>query len=129
MILRRVIGHFREQEWTAIAIDFLIVVLGVFVGLQVNDWNEARQDRKDERFYLARLQEDLVNAGKFSSRLRQQRIDKLDALKSATHALFGESRRVTLSEEECHALGTSHIFSFALTELSALTELQSSGRL
>jgi len=28
MILRRVIEHFRKQEWTAIAIDFLIVVVG-----------------------------------------------------------------------------------------------------
>ena len=35
MILRRVIKHVRNQEWTAIAIDFVIVVLGVFLGLQV----------------------------------------------------------------------------------------------
>ena len=28
MFLRRVIGHFRQQEWTAIAIDFVIVVVG-----------------------------------------------------------------------------------------------------
>ena len=33
MILRRVIAHFRKQEWTAIALDFIIVVLGVFVGM------------------------------------------------------------------------------------------------
>jgi hypothetical protein len=59
MILRRVIGHFRKQEWTAIAIDFLIVVLGVFVGLQVNDWNEARKERALERQYLARIASDL----------------------------------------------------------------------
>ena len=50
MILRRVIAHFKKQEWTAIALDFLIVVVGVFVGLQVNNWNEARtaEKRKDE---------------------------------------------------------------------------------
>ncbi|HBK91756.1 MAG TPA: hypothetical protein DDZ68_08805 [Parvularcula sp.] len=41
MILRRVIEHFKKQEWTAIALDFLIVVIGVFVGLQVNNWNDA----------------------------------------------------------------------------------------
>jgi hypothetical protein len=29
MILRRAIAHFRKQEWTAIAIDFVIVVAGV----------------------------------------------------------------------------------------------------
>jgi hypothetical protein len=129
MILRRVIGHFRKQEWGAIAIDFLIVVFGVFVGLQVNNWNEARKDRKDERFYLLRLHEDLLSSEKLASRLLQRRIDRRDALTSATLALLGESGRDSLSQEECNAVGSSHISSVALTELPALTELQNSGRL
>jgi len=59
MILRRVIGHFRQQEWTAIAIDFVIVVIGVFVGLQVNNWNEARADRVREAAHVAGLAQDI----------------------------------------------------------------------
>jgi len=59
MILRRVIGHFRRQEWTAIAIDFVIVVVGVFVGLQVNNWNEARAERVREAAHLAGLAQDI----------------------------------------------------------------------
>ncbi len=59
MILRRVIAHFRKQEWTAIAIDFLIVVAGVFVGLQVNNWNEARAERASEVRHLEEIAEDL----------------------------------------------------------------------
>ncbi len=55
MILRRVIAHFRKQEWTAIAIDFVIVVVGVFVGLQVNNWNEARADTRLGADYTVRL--------------------------------------------------------------------------
>jgi hypothetical protein len=129
MILRRIMGHFRKQEWTAIAIDFLIVVLGVFVGLQVNNWNEVRKDRKDERFYLERLRDDLLISEKFASRMLQRRIDKRDALTSATLKLLDKSGREALSEEECNAVGGSHIFGLALTELSALTELQDSGRL
>ncbi len=58
MLLRRVIAHFRKQEWTAIALDFLIVVVGVFVGLQVNNWNEARGEREREASYLAALKQD-----------------------------------------------------------------------
>ncbi|MBL8545571.1 MAG: hypothetical protein JNL81_03860 [Hyphomonadaceae bacterium] len=58
MLLRRVIAHLRKQEWTAIAIDFVIVVVGVFVGLQVNNWNEARLDRQHATATLARLQEE-----------------------------------------------------------------------
>lgn len=59
MILRRVIDHFRKQEWTAIAIDFLIVVVGVFVGIQVANWNEARADHDRARAYLERLGADI----------------------------------------------------------------------
>lgn len=59
MILRRVIDHFRKQEWTAIAIDFLIVVVGVFVGIQVSNWNEAAKDKSAEAVYLSQLRNDL----------------------------------------------------------------------
>jgi hypothetical protein len=55
MILRRVIKHFRNQEWTAIFLDFLIVVVGVFVGLQVQNWNERRGDRAEYARALGRL--------------------------------------------------------------------------
>ncbi len=55
MILRRVISHFRKQEWTAIALDFLIVVFGVFIGIQVANWNDARSERAAEKRYLIRL--------------------------------------------------------------------------
>ncbi|PHR54023.1 MAG: hypothetical protein COA47_16160 [Robiginitomaculum sp.] len=58
MILRRVIKHFRNQEWTAIFLDFLIVVVGVFVGLQVQNWNEAQGEASKEVAYLASLKSD-----------------------------------------------------------------------
>jgi hypothetical protein len=59
MLLRRVIGHFRQQEWTAIAIDFVIVVLGVVIGIQVSNWNESRVLRERERSLLQQLLIDL----------------------------------------------------------------------
>ena len=68
MILRRVIAHFRKQEWTAIALDFLIVVIGVFVGLQVNNWNEGLRTKADERAVLSRLQLESEEVVKFWSR-------------------------------------------------------------
>lgn len=59
MILRRVIEHVREQNWTAIGIDFCIVVVGVFFGIQVANWNEALADERLGRAYAARLTADL----------------------------------------------------------------------
>ena len=59
MTLRRVVAHFREQHWTAIVIDLAIVVLGVFLGIQVSNWNQARADQQKGRAYAARLTADL----------------------------------------------------------------------
>jgi len=59
MILRRIIAHFRKQEWTAIGIDFLIVVVGVFAGMQVSNWNSDAADRRRGAEYVERLSQDL----------------------------------------------------------------------
>lgn len=69
MILRRVMTHLRKQEWTAIGIDFLIVVVGVFLGIQVSNWNEAAADRRAESAYLSQLQGDLQ---RIESQVREQ---------------------------------------------------------
>jgi hypothetical protein len=45
MLFRRVRDHVVHQNWTAIAIDFLIVVAGVFVGTQVSSWNSDRLEQ------------------------------------------------------------------------------------
>ncbi len=55
MILRRMIEHVRTQNWTAVALDFFIVVMGVFIGLQANTWKEARGERAEENLLISRL--------------------------------------------------------------------------
>ncbi len=59
MILRRIAQHMKHQHWTAVFLDFVIVVLGVFIGIQVSNWNSARHDRALEKQYLQRLRDDL----------------------------------------------------------------------
>lgn len=58
MLLRRIIAHLRKQEWTAIAIDFVLVVIGVFMGIQVANWNESRLEGQRETAYLVALHDD-----------------------------------------------------------------------
>ncbi|HUH00039.1 MAG TPA: hypothetical protein VMQ83_12825 [Gammaproteobacteria bacterium] len=59
MLLRRVIEHVKTQNWTAVALDFVIVVTGVFIGIQVANWNEDRALRKREEVYLGQILIDL----------------------------------------------------------------------
>jgi hypothetical protein len=71
MLLRRVIEHVRKQEWTAIAIDFVIVVVGVFIGIQAANWNEARADEARARGYLGRIHSDLqADVARYENRMR-----------------------------------------------------------
>jgi len=56
MLLRRVIGHVHDQNWTAIALDFFIVVSGVFIGIQLGNWNDSRQVRASFHAAQERLQ-------------------------------------------------------------------------
>lgn len=55
MLLRRLSDHIRAQNWTAIALDFVIVVSGVFIAMQVANWNEARASRDGAINALHRL--------------------------------------------------------------------------
>src|SRR6185295_19530281 len=59
MISRRIAEHVKVHNWFAVAIDFVIVVVGVFIGLQVQEWNTARQARARGQTYSARLTDDL----------------------------------------------------------------------
>ena len=59
MILRRITDAFRKQDWFTVVIETLIVIFGVFIGLQVNNWNEARQHRIEAETSRERLIADL----------------------------------------------------------------------
>lgn len=57
MFLRRIIENLKTQNWTAIAIEFAIVIVGVFLGTQVSNWNQERIE-KSETAQLLRAERD-----------------------------------------------------------------------
>ena len=59
MILRRLSQSLKTQNWTAIWIEFILLVLGVFLGIQVANWNAERVSSKQSEIFTARLREDL----------------------------------------------------------------------
>lgn len=46
MILKRLRNEAVRYNWFGVAIDLIILVLGVFLGIQVSNWNQDRLDRK-----------------------------------------------------------------------------------
>jgi hypothetical protein len=59
MILRRLTQSLKEQNWTAIVIEFILLVSGVFLGIQVSNWNADRETRQKSAVFTERLRYDL----------------------------------------------------------------------
>ena len=58
MLLRRLTAHVRDQNWFAVALDLVVVVVGLFIGLQIDTWWEGQKDARLESAYLAEIRED-----------------------------------------------------------------------
>ena len=84
MVVRRIREHVAHANWFAVAIDLLIVVIGVFLGMQASNWNETRVERQQGESYRARLIEDLQTN---ESDLRQRRVYYLQVRRHALAAL------------------------------------------
>jgi hypothetical protein len=83
MILRRVREHVVHHNWFAVAIDLLIVVIGVFIGMQASNWNQARVERQQAQEYRAMLIDDLqANQQNLALRKRYYQWVRTDALKT-----------------------------------------------
>jgi hypothetical protein len=61
MIFRRIAEAIRTRDWFTFSIEFAIVVAGVFIGIQVANWNEARKFAAQEQSYLGQLREEIRN--------------------------------------------------------------------
>lgn len=59
MIPRRVYEHVKAHNWFAVGIDLVIVVVGVFLGLQVQEISSARADRQTETQTLLAIGDDI----------------------------------------------------------------------
>lgn len=55
MILQRMAQAIKRQDWFQVTIEIFIVVLGIFIGLQVSEWNEGRKNDSETKKYIEQL--------------------------------------------------------------------------
>ena len=59
MLLRRIAEHLRSQNWFAVMLDLVVVIAGIYIGLQADAWMTSRQEHALEREYVERLLADM----------------------------------------------------------------------
>jgi hypothetical protein len=59
MILKSIAEGIKAQDWFVVIVEVMIVVVGIFMGLQVDDWNKERTFKKSETELLHELSREL----------------------------------------------------------------------
>ncbi|WP_109259473.1 hypothetical protein [Hyphobacterium indicum] len=60
MILTRLSRAVRDQNWFAVALEFVIVIAGVVIGFQITAWNGERAEREIIRQQLSEVRADVA---------------------------------------------------------------------
>ncbi len=87
MLLRRLSENLKSQSWTAVCLDLVIVILGIFLGLQVSQWYEGRQEIALEASILERLRIEFDAASKDAGTAIRFHQDEIVALELINQSL------------------------------------------
>ena len=64
MLISRLRKSFKELNWGVLTIEMVMLILGISISLQVNEWQNQQVDRQLEQEYLARLNLDFDESEK-----------------------------------------------------------------
>ena len=60
MILRRLAGHLRHDNWFTLILELVLVVVGLFLAFQLDRWYESQRSKSDLQAHLVSLTEDFT---------------------------------------------------------------------
>ncbi|HJU77006.1 MAG TPA: hypothetical protein VJ597_03645 [Sphingomicrobium sp.] len=81
LILERTAHAIRKQDWFAVAIEFTLVVAGVLLAFQINEWANEREERQERSAATIRLldeAEETVAYFRAGVQAQQQLVNDLD---------------------------------------------------
>lgn len=129
MILSKLVDAIRRQDWFVVVIELVVVVVGIFLGLEFSDWNESRKEHALESYYLEQLNKDFEESlGVWDEYLAQME-EKASRSRAVAQSLLNNS----LSSETRHQFDENWNYLWGWLHLNFLTttldELRDTGRL
>lgn len=129
MIIRRILDALRKQEWGTALVELLIVVIGIFLGLQISNWNEDRKAEAEGHFYLDLLRRQLTEEIRTSEEIIAFMTETNSKIKHVASLMYSES----WTDEEFQQFEDQHwavYVPFAeLNRPSALRQLVDTGKI
>ena len=110
--------------------EIILVVIGILIALQINNWNEARKDNNRAKAYINRISEDLERSIELSNRLLDRNQSILTAVTDSQRFI---ERGTELSPEEKEIMDYSLVWfsrtTYQLPDMLTYEEMKESGDL
>ena len=120
----------KVRTYCAYAIgEIVLIMIGIFLALQLNNWNEERKERIEERTILIRIVEELKVNLALAKNMKDHNFQKRDALLSLSGKYSGapiKDKRALLEEV---LISTHHSWRGQNMGTSTYTELINSGKI
>jgi hypothetical protein len=131
MILRKLAISLKKRDWGTVVLEVLIVVVGIFIGLQVDDWNQARKGRAEIAIYLERIHGDLNRDATFFAFLLSEARIKRNALETLKRMIGEDGPPDEGPDAIFGLLADSSSLGWEFPEVQTVTffDLQTSGKL
>jgi uncharacterized protein DUF6090 len=108
--------------------EIVLVMIGILLALQVNNWNEDRKDRKKEKVYIANIQRDLKAQLVILNRALLGELSSYENLSNAKESFLQNNEFLVNTESLAAISAVNDRFTFNIVE-TALEEIKSSGNL
>src|SRR6478752_3615626 len=89
MVIGRIRDKASKHDWFGVVVELLIVIAGVFLGLQANNWNVARTERAEARQYRSQIvsslranEADMLARAAYYGQVRAHALAALEVLES-----------------------------------------------
>ena len=90
VIINRIAQGVRKQDWFTAILELVILVIGIYIGLQVDDWVSERKDRRTETVYLELLARDVAELQQHVEAQHAFEKDKVDVAARAYELLTSD---------------------------------------
>ena len=108
--------------------EIVLVVIGILIALQINNWNENRKDRKKEEIYITNIQRDLKAQLVILDRATRGEFSSYENLSNAQKSFHKNNGFVVNTKNLSEISAINDRFTFNIVD-TALEEIKSSGNL
>lgn len=97
MIISRLLNAIRKQDWFRVFLEFVVILLGVFIGLKIYDWTAGRGGEAGQKLALSNY-EQLISADIEQLRqMKQTVINKISSLDQLEKMIVTGNKNMTFA--------------------------------